>query len=225
MKRLLLTAFALAFAVSCGSTQKTSGPSKLDTLFKGSAGNYKASGKYVRPMAWRVGQYIVVGSFEKGEKKSAMKMSIVGKADGGFIVEMATTQEESENVVQYLLKGMDKAMKSGDPKDIEFGWIKIRGEDGQIQTIEGPMIQMYKSMMPDTFSGMQLRVTAYTDGGTVVVPAGTFTGLNVVESETKAFGFTSKVKGYYPPSVPINGMVKSVSDDGKNESVLIGFGM
>ena len=224
MKRIIFTVIALAFAVSCGSAQKTSGPSKLDTLFTGTAGNFKAAGKFVKPAAWNVGQYIIVGNLEKGKKKSAMKMSIVGKADGGYIVEMVSTEDDKESVIQYLIRGIDKAMKSGDSKDIEFGWIKMRGEDGQIQTIEGPMIQMYKSMMPSTFSSMQLKVATYTDGGTIVVPAGTFSGLNVVDSEAKIFGFTSKTKGYYHPSVPINGMVKSVSDDGKNESVLIGFG-
>lgn len=222
MKRIIFALCALAFTVSCSSAQK--GPSKLDTLFKGSAGSYKASGKFVKPMSWSVGQYIVIGNIEKGEKKAVMKMSIVGKADGGYIVEMVSTDEDRESVVQYLIKGLDKAMKSGDAKEIEFGWIKIRGEDGQIQTIEGPMMQMYKAMLPNTFSNMQLSVKNYTDGGTITVPAGTFSGLNVVETESKTFGFTTKSKGYFHPSVPINGMVKSVSDDGKQESVLIGFG-
>lgn len=223
MKRYLFAAIALAFAVSCSTAQK--GPSKLDTLFTGSAGSYKASGKFMKPMSWGVGQYIVLGNIEKGKKKSVTKMSIVGKADGGFIVEMVTTDEDRESVVQYLIKGIDKAMKTGDAKDIEFGWIKMRNDDGQIQTIEGPMMQMYKAMLPNTISSMQLSVKNYTDGGTVTVPAGTFSGLNVVDSEAKVFGFTTKTKGWYHPSVPVNGTVRSVSDDGKQETVLIGFGM
>jgi hypothetical protein len=71
---------------------------------------------------------------------------------------------------------------------------------------------------------MKMKINTYTDGGVITVPAGSFTGVNVVESESKMLGFTVKGKGYYHSSVPVNGMVRYISDDGKNESVLLGFG-
>jgi len=226
MKKIFIVIIALAFAMSCGSSQKkNSGPSKLDTLFVNSAPKtFSAGKKYLQPSPWSVGQWVTTGSIEKGEKKSVSKFSIVGKAEGGYIIEIINTTEKDEKTVQYLLKGIDKAMKSGNTGDIEFAWMKMKDADGKIQVIDGNMMSFYKIFMSSVTSNMKLKITMYTDGGTVTVPAGTFSGVNVVESESKVMGFTVKGKGYHHSSVPINGMVKYLSDDGKNETVLLDFG-
>jgi hypothetical protein len=41
---------------------------------------------------------------------------------------------------------MDRAARSGNAGDIDIVWIKIKGEDGKVQTFEGPMMSMVKSL-------------------------------------------------------------------------------
>jgi hypothetical protein len=226
MKKIFYVIFALVFAVSCGSSQKkSSGPSKVDTLFVNSApGSFSGGKKFLQPAPWAVGQYVILGNIEKGEKKSVAKFSIVGKADGGYIFEIINTTEKEETAIQYLIKGIDKVMKTGNSDDIEFAWIKVKGKDGKIQVFEGAMLSFAKMFTSSVTTNMKTKTT-FTDGGTVTVPAGTFSGVNLIESESKTMGFSSKSKGYYHPSVPIYGIVKSVTDDDSHETVLIGFGM
>jgi len=57
------------------------------------------------------------------------------------------------------------------------------------------------------------------------VPAGTFAATNRVEAEATFLGKTYRSTVWHHSAVPINGMVKSVSDDGKNQTVLLGFGL
>jgi hypothetical protein len=228
MKKNIVSALCVLslVLVACGSAQEKSGaPSKMDSMFSSTApGTFPAGKKFIQPAAWAVGQYVVMGTIEKGKKKSVMRYSIVGKADGGFIFEMVVTTDKEENVMQYLLKGIDKAMKSGKPGDIEIAWIKVRGSDGKIQVIDGAMMSLYKPMLSSSTSNAGVKMNVFTDGGTIVVPAGSFTGVNVVETESKTLGFTTKSKGFYHSAVPITGMVRSITEDGKTEMVLIAFG-
>lgn len=216
---LFVTVIAIA---GCGSAQVN--PAKMQPLFENaSPRNYSAGAKFVKPLPWAVGQWVKLGTIEKGVRKSVMKLSVVGKAEGGFIFEMQVIDSQRENVMQYLMRGVEQAQKTGKPADIEIVWIKIRDEEGNIQKLDGPMMRMYRSMVPDMADSVRT-VNTFTNGGTVTVPAGTFYATNMVKSESRTLGFSSKSTGYFHSSVPINGLVKTSTENDETQVVLIAFG-
>lgn len=223
MKKAALVLIMALLIPGCSSTPDVD-EKKMNPLFtNNSPGKYGAGTKFYKPMAWSVGQWITLGNITNGAKYSVTKYSIVGKEDGGYIVECVTTDSGSTQVIQYLIKGIDQMIKKADTSSIEIVWLKIKQGDGEVQQIEGFMMQAYKAMTSSMLGSIQSTST-FTDGGTVTVPAGTFSGVNVIKSEGKILGFTVKSTGYFHNSVPINGMVKSISDDGETETVLIAFG-
>lgn len=220
---IFLASFALLFSYGC-SSMPTVDPKIMDPLFtNASPGKYAAGAKFTKPKNWAVGQYVVTGHIKDGQKYAISKISIVGKEGKGFIFEIENINSEKKDVMQFLIDGIDDAMKKGKTDGIKIVWIKMKNDDGKVQTIEGPMLSMYKGMASSVTDNVQ-STTTFTDGGAITVPAGVFAGTNKILTTTKTLGFSSKSTGYFHSAVPINGMVKSTSDDGEEETVLISFG-
>ncbi len=58
----------------------------------------------------------------------------------------------------------------------------------------------------------------------ISVPAGTFTKTFSADAEMSVMGMTFRSTSWVHEKVPVNGMVKSITDGGKMTSVLIDFG-
>lgn len=186
---------------------------------------YAASGQYKKPMPWKAGQYVEVENLTKGKKESVSKTLLVGKEKNGWIVESVTVDKKGKkSVSQTLFLGMEEAINSGKAGGVTIGWMKMRNEDGTVQTVEGDQLAFYNLFAKSTLDSMVVDILTFTDGGIVAVPAGVFAGTNQVNGTVKIMGMKIETESWYHPSVPVNGMVKSRSKDGKTESRLVSFG-
>jgi hypothetical protein len=224
MKKSLFVSCVLLLALSCGSSVNPQLKAKIDSYNTAGTADFGKSGKFMRPMDLAVGQYVIVRNNNDGDI-SITKTSIVGKEQGGFILENYNLTGSSEGVVQMLVTGMDRAARSGNAGDIDIVWIKIKGEDGNIQTFEGPMMSMVKSLYTKSIPNVAVNMQSAKVAQLIRVPAGAFSGTYEVKTEVTMLGRKYKTTSWFHTSVPINGMVKSVSEDGKNIQELVKFGM
>jgi len=226
MKKGILIMFVAAGLVSCGASTNPQLKAKIGGIFSQSSSskNYGTSRRFVSPMRYAVGQYVVHGVTEDDGTRSISKTAVVGRDGSAYVLEFSNLTESKESVSQLCIDGLDKAARSGNTDDIDIRWIKVKGEDGKVQKLEGPMIYMMRAMYKNTLRSVNVKVGTYTNGGVVRVPAGIFGGTNVVNAEVVVLGSTYRSKAWYHSSVPINGMVKSVTDDNEQTMELLDFG-
>ena len=189
-----------------------------------SAKNYGAIRRFTQPMPLAVGQYIVHGTTDDDGERSVSRTSIVGRDSGGWVYEFHSITGSEETLSQICIRGIEKARTSGNADDIEILWVKTKGEDGQVQKIEGPMLYMVRAMYKGAISNLNTKIDIQTSGGPVTVPAGTFAGTISAKAEVSILGRTFKSSAWYHSAVPINGLVKSVTDNNSNTIELLDFG-
>jgi len=225
MKKVLAIAGVALFIVSCGPSANPQLRAKIEPKFTaGSSKTYGAGMRFMRPMPYAVGQYVEHGTTDGSGRKSISRTSIVGRQDGGWIIESYGLDETKESISQMLIIGLDRVAQSGNIDEMEIRWVKFRDDNGAIQTIEGPMLMMMKSLYRGSLDAFKVKTSVFTSGGSIQVPAGTFAGTNKIEAEATFFGRTYRSTGWHHSTVPVNGLVKSVSDDGKQQTVLLRFG-
>jgi hypothetical protein len=223
MKQIISILLFAAILMGCGSSKNPVLLKKIDDLsVQSSNKSYSVSGKFIRPMALKVGQWVTYVN-KAGEEKSISKTSIVGKDGDAWIIENYMMTGKEEKTVQICVKGMDKVNEAGDMDAIEFVWIKFI-EDGKLQTLEGTMLSLMKGMYKKGLQAFGVKSEGSLDGGTQVVPAGTFSGCAKIKSEVSFLGSTKTSEGYYHMEVPISGMVKSISED-NDVMELVDFGL
>ncbi len=223
MKQTIVVLLFAAILMGCGPSNSPVLLKKIDEVaVKSSDKSFSVSGKFIHPMALKVGQWVSYVN-KIGENKSITKTSIVGKEDDAWIIENYNLTGKEEKTVQMCIKGMDKVNEAGDIDAIEFVWIKFI-EDGKLQTIEGPMLSLMKGLYKNGLKSFAVKSEGSLDGGTVKVPAGTFAGCAKIKSEVSFLGSTKTSEGFYHSEVPISGMVKSISDE--NDTMeLVDFGL
>ncbi|RPI91972.1 MAG: hypothetical protein EHM32_09820, partial [Spirochaetales bacterium] len=146
MKRILFCLTALVFAISCGPSVNPQLKAKIDGQFGAvSKKNYGAAGRFMKPMPYAVGQYVILGTMDSSGKRSISRTMIAGKADGGWVIESGTLNTAQESAVQLCVRGLEKAAATGNAENVEFVGIKLKDEKGAIQRIEGPVLAMMRS--------------------------------------------------------------------------------
>ena len=225
MKKHIALIAAALLLFGCGASSRPELKTKINSFFS-TAGtrDFGASRKFSGPMPYAVGQFVVHGVTEGKDKRSITRTSIAGREGDGWIFEFYTLTETQEGAMQMLVTGFGKAAKEIRPEDLDIKWVKTRDENGVIQTFEGPMLDMMKSMYKKSLSSLKIEDTAFTNGGSVRVPAGVFSSTLKYQSKSSMLGRTFTSTGYFHSSVPINGIVKSVSDDDSTTMELLSFG-
>ena len=227
MIRTLFASLLLMALTSC-STMSAPDPvlvNKIDSYFNNTkSATYEASGKFKRPIAYEVGQYVVTG-LTHGSERSVGRTAIVGKEPGGWIIEMYSLNPGSESTTQMMVKGMEAAQASGSVDGLDFAWIKIKDHGEPVQTIDGTALAVTKGFFRKALSGLEGYAGMMHDGGSVRVAAGNFNGSTETSSEVSFMGKKYISDIWLHPSVPINGMVKSVNKDDGMEIELLDFGL
>ena len=224
MIRNISATLFLCLLMACGASIDPLLQSKLHLYFSKSSGkSYNAGAKFIKPMPYAVGQYVVHG-MTNGEKKSLVKTSIVGQESGGWIVESYSLSESQESTSQMLITGLERVAASGNVDDLDIVWVKVKQKDGKIEMIEGPVLSITKGLYRKGLMGFNVKLNQTAEGGNVSVNAGTFAGTVKTRSEVSFLGSTYVSDNWYHSEVPINGLVKSVSDDGKYTMELLDFG-
>jgi hypothetical protein len=221
-------AVILCFGLTSCFTMPSPNPvfvNQIDSYFNNTKTHtYKASGKFKRPIPYKVGQYVVTG-MNSPSGRSISKMAIVGKEQGGWIIETHSLTQSSESIMQMLVLGMEKVYETGTIDDLEIIWVKIKPHGETVQTIEGPMLALTKGLYKKGLAGLEVQTAMSTESGTMSVPAGNFKGTLKASSEVSFLGKKYLSDAWFHPSVPINGMVKSVSKNGDTIIELLDFGL
>jgi hypothetical protein len=213
----------LVFA-GCSSAPKNSGPSPLDHFWQSKGKSFSAK-KFVKPVKWAAGQYIVVGNTNEGVHNSVNKTTIIGKEGKGWVYEVITNDDKGKTTgMQVMVEGIEKASVNGDVSQIKVQWIKVLDEHGQIKKVDGQALMFYNMILKSSWEKMIVASTKFDNGGPVTVPAGSFAGTSSMKTSVKILFSTTTSTAWMHPDVPVNGMVKSETDDKKYVSELLDFG-
>ena len=220
-KLLTISAIITALVLSgCSGSQKKAGP--FDSMIKNGNKTF-ASKKFTKPKPWAPGQYVVIATLDDGEIESVAKTTVVRKEAGGWVFETVTTEDDGKSSgMQMLVKGMDTAIAKNDASKIKVLWIKMLQKDGSVEKIEGDALMFYNAILQTTWNNLLISGTT-TAGGAVKVPAGNFAGTTKMHTAVKVLFVTVEGDSYLHPDVPINGVVKTVSDDSVTELIDFGF--
>lgn len=226
MKKII-PLFILASALiitACSSGPKKDKPSALDPLWQGDGKSYSAK-RFTKVKAWAPGQYVVTGNLVDGRKESVGRFLVVRKERGGWVFETTSTNREGKvSGMQMLITGYERAVNTGKTDQIKVIWMKMLQEDGTSIDLEETQIMIYNMALQSTWSKLINVDTSFKNGGPVTVPAGTFASTSTATAEMKILFKTFKSTSWLHPDVPVNGVVRSASDDGKNVTELISFG-
>lgn len=221
----LVALFAVLF-VSIASLQAFAKEKfSLESYWKDSGKSYPAGKNFTKPGKWAPGQYVLVGTKVKDKLDSVSRTLIVAKEGDGWIIESDSVDKKGKkNASQMLIKGYDAAMETADLTKIKVEWMKMKDDEGNVQTIEGEQMAIFNMFAKKVYESLIINIDSFKDGGAVTVPAGTFAGTNLYTSKTKVLGMTIENDSWYNAAVPVNGMVKSVTKDGKTVMELLDFG-
>jgi len=228
-KHLMTSAAAILIALflisGCGPKADPAMVSKVNSFFAAQSGKTYKGAKNFTPVPLAVGQFVTHGNTENNGKRSVTRTAIVGKERGGWILENYSVNEYSESCSQMLIKGMENIYNPGGIDNIDILWVKIKDENNQIQTIDGPALAMAKSFYKKALQSFDLSgISETAAGGDITVPAGTFTNTFRADAQVKIMGMTFSSQSWIHAKVPVNSMVKSITDNGKMTSVLLDFG-
>jgi len=227
MKRFVL--FALAAGVAGAlflllPSARLEAASKLDSYWNQTGSSYPAA-QFTKPMSWAAGQYVVTGTTINGSRKSVSKTLLVRQEQGGWVIETSTISDNGQQkVTQMLITGFDQAMTTGDASGLDLVWIKTLNNNGKVTTISGAQLGFMKGLYKSAYENILSKPSGATDGGPVQVPAGSFAGTSSVKTTMKIMMSTIEVQTWLNPAVPVNGMVKSMTTDGKTVVELLSFG-
>ncbi len=225
-KMTALVAFALV-ALTCFVTVPLSAQDKspLAKYWKESGKSFPAGKNFVKPEKWAAGQYFLMGTKTKGKYESVSRTLVVGKEAGGWIIEVNNIDKKGkETASQMLLKGYEEAVDANDYKKVGIGWMKMKDEKGVVQEIGEDQMALFNMFAKASYENLVVNISKFTDGGAVSVPGGSFAGTNMYTTSTKIMGMTIETDGWFNSAVPVNGMVKSQSKDGKTVTELLDFG-
>ncbi len=224
MKKLSLFTIVLMglLVISCSSASKKEGPLDAQWQTKNKSVAYK---NFTAVAKWAAGQYTVTGKYVKGKRDSIERTTIVGKDKGDWVFESIVTNNKGKVTgMQMCIKGYDKAMTKGDASEISLVWIKMLQEDGTVQLMEGDSLIMYNTIMKSTWNNLVITANKYEKGEAVSVPAGNFSASSKITTTVKILFQTITATTYLHPDVPVNGVIKTVSDKGEVMSELLDYG-
>lgn len=217
---LIVIAFA---AAACSSTNPVLERKVLEWHAKSGSQMFDGKGMFKRPMPLAVGQYTVCRMID-GDDRSVLRSAVVGKEGDGWIFESHSITPSGESVTQMLLKGVEQTWETWDPDRIDIVWVRVKTGDEEPQKIEGPALSIMKGTYKKMLNGMYLKFNQDEGVAAVKVPAGTFNDCTKATAELEILFWSDTVEAYYHPSVPLNGLVRSVSKDDGSVMELVEFG-
>jgi hypothetical protein len=224
MKKHFILLALLLLIISCGPSVNPALQQKITGyLSKSTDKIYKASSNFLKPMPYAIGQWVMHATTSE-DKRSITKTSIVGKEQGGWIIETYSLNEYEETTAQMLITGLEQAAELHSLDYIEILWIKVKDKDGNIQNYESLALSLTKGLYKKALSGFDFDISSRLEGNTIVVPAGTFNGTYKITTDVPFLGKTIRSTGWYHSDVPINGLVKSISEEDNITMELLDFG-
>jgi hypothetical protein len=224
MRRYTPFALLIFIVVSCSSTNPVLERQVFEWHARSVDRVYDGKGLFRNPMPLAVGQYTVYRIID-GNDRQVMRNAVVGREGDGWIFETWSLTPSGQNTTQMLLRGVDKAWETLDPDQLDIVWVKIKSDEGKVQTVEGPALSMMKGTYKNLLNGMYLKFEADEGVAAVKAPAGVFNECTRATTSLKILFWSDTVEAYYHPTIPLNGIVRSVSKDKGVTMELIEFGL
>lgn len=168
---------------------------------------------------------IVVGQWtqhklvnEKGQP-SLLTYKIVGEEAGAYWVEVANESYYGKTVNKILLAVGDRM----NPSTMEVRAVKMKDKQGKVTELQGPMIQLMKSMYQSSVNMLAVSWVGLPHESVNVV-AGSFGGCFKAVTDASWGIWRSSATTWMHPTVPISGLVKSVGISQPTTMELVGFG-
>lgn len=155
---------------------------------------------------------------EKGEV-SLMTYKIVGAEGDAYWVELANETYYGKTVTKLLLAVGDRM----NPNTMEIRAVKMKDKDGKISQVDGPMIQLMKSMWQSSINMLAVSWQGLPQEDVSVI-AGNFAGCFKARTDASWGAWRSASTTWMHPLVPISSLVKSVGIDKPHTMELVGFG-
>jgi len=166
----------------------------------------------------KAGEWAVYRNLEKGQVKGVIKMALVGKDGDAWIYEFVSYSEKEVAVIQEAIQGLDAMAQTGNPDQGKVLWIRIKDPDGNIQTLDGAMLGMagnaYKNMVTNN---MARTGSTITPGGSITVPAGTFSATWKAETQVSQGRGSESGTAWISSQVPLWRLIRA---EGKSGQVL-----
>ena len=182
---------------------------------------YQGSGAFSH-LDWRVGQWAKMAMRHK-DVWSIQTVSLVGEDDGSFWLEAETIDpknKQSPSRIKMQIKGYEP----GNPKSVQnlsIGTVYTQNGDEQpmmAPPFVGPMTGGW------VLANFKIDVQG-APSETATSPAGTFNKAQKLRFTAKYGPFKVDADHWLHSAVPIWGIVKSLSNDGKDETRLLAFGL
>jgi hypothetical protein len=155
---------------------------------------------------------------EKGEP-ALVTYKIVGEDSGAFWIEIASESYFGKTVTKILLVPGDRM----NPNTMDVRAVKMKDKKGQVTELEGPMLQLMKSMWQGSINMLAVSWQGLPQE-TMPVIAGTFTNCFKARTDASWGAWRSVSTTWMHASVPISGLVKSAGIDHPTTMDLVGFG-
>jgi hypothetical protein len=206
--------------LACGPSIDPAAKADVDrrvSLFAPTQSNFPAMPHFApRPLA--VGQWTQMKVTDDKGQPSILTMKVVGADGDAFWVENVNESYIGKTVTKMLIFFGDRS----NPATMEIRQVKTKDKNGRVNQFDGPMISLMKSMWKGTLSTLTVTWQGLPQENATVV-AGNFTGCYKARTDA-AFGpFHAAATSWSHPSVPINGLVKSVGIDKPHTMELVAF--
>ena len=155
---------------------------------------------------------------DKGEP-ALVTYKIVGEDSGAFWVEVANESYYGKTVTKILLFPGDRM----NPNTMEVRAVKMKDKKGQVTEIQGPMLQLMKSMWQGSINMLAVSWQGLAQESMPVI-AGTFVGCFKARTDASWGTWHSASTTWMHAIVPISGLVKSAGVDHPTTMDLVGFG-
>lgn len=224
--RALFSLCAL-FLAGCASAPQplSSETSALAKYWNATGIQYPASAPLAEKALWEEGQYVMTGTLENGKLTTLTRTLIAGTENGGWIIEMDFSDKRGKGSgFQLLINNLEEAVATHDPSKTQIGWVKLQDAKNKVTKLEGKLIEPYAMYADELYKSLTIGNDDVTDGGTVSVPAGIFAGTFKQKTTTTVAGAQINSEVWYHSAIPVNGLAKSWSNDGKTVIELLSFG-
>lgn len=213
---------ALLIGAGCTPKSKPENVSEINRIYKQAKnGRFGTTGRGLRFLPYRKGHFVRTVTVD-GDKRSVSTITVADKQGDtvALLIESLTPAARGESLL--YVKGLDKARRMQDASQVEIVKIRIRDEEGEVNELSGMQLKLmsslYRKQLPINSVQGQIRYS-----GAVTVPAGRFASTMRVKSKVRVLGSVYTATGYYHTAVPINGMVKSISEDTVVELLDFGY--